>query len=345
MNDRPAWPAPPTSAAPAPWLAPPGPEVDPLSRYRALQVVSILLIAGGLLTTAVVVGLNLDLFSSPDVLDPTSLGRAVNVLVALVLGGLAMVVGLVMNAVRAVIVRAALPPERYRGPSIIVLLLIATVIAGAASVAAAPSVAGLLGEGGQVSVLGTLVLLTATQVGLLAAVGAFVAVPGALANVRLLPERALWRSMLLGLGLAIPAWLGTQAVLLIVVWLLGLIGLQPDLGIAEAALANADPIVLIVALVVVAPVAEETFFRGVAYNAWEREYGPRRALVGSAVLFAVTHGSLFLFLPILGLGLALVLVYRATRSLPAAILLHAGFNGISVAIGLLVRFDVIRLPT
>lgn len=344
MNDRPAWPAPPTEAAPDPTHATATPEVDPLSRYRPLQVISILLIAGGLLDTAAVALSNLELFRSPENLDPASLGRAVNAIMALVLGGLAMVVGLVMNAVRAIIVREALPPTRYRGPSIIVLLLIATVVAGFASVAAAPTVTGLL-DGGRVSVLGTLVLLTSTQVGLLIAAGAFVAVPGALANVRRLPEHGLWRSMLLVLGLSIPAWLGAQAVLLIVVWLLGLVGLQPETGIAEAALANADPVVLIVALVVVAPIAEETFFRGVAYNAWEREYGPHRALWGSAILFAAIHGSPFLFLPILGLGLALGLLYRATRSLPAAVMLHAGFNGITVAIGLLVRFDVIQLPT
>jgi membrane protease YdiL (CAAX protease family) len=329
--------------------APGGPQVDLLRGYRALQIASILLIAGGLATIVVAVMLNQGMFRStesldPKTLDPTLLGRAVNVLAALVLGGLALVVGLVMNAVRAVIVREALPPTRYRGPSIIVLLLIATVIAGLGSVAAAPTVTGLLGSG-PVSVLGTLVVLTATQGGLLIAAGAFVAVPRALADVRLLPERGLWRSLLLGFGLAIPAWLGAQALLLIVVWLLGLVGLRPDTGIAEAALANADPIVLIVALVVVAPIAEETFFRGVVYNAWEREYGPSRALIGSAVLFAVIHGSLFLFLPILGLGLALGLLYRTTRSLPAAIVLHAGFNAITVALGLLVRFDVIQLPT
>jgi membrane protease YdiL (CAAX protease family) len=344
VNDRPAWPAPPNAATQPPSQAPSSPEVDPLSRYRALQVISILLVVGGLLAAGVAVLLNLELFRSPESLDPASLGGAMNALVALVFGGLAVVVGLVTNAVRAVIVREALPPRRYRGPSIIVLLLIATVVAGFASVAAAPTVTGLLGDG-RVSVLGTLVVLTSTQVGLLVAVGAFVAVPGALANVRLLPERGLGRSMLLGLGLSIPAWLGAQAVLLIVVWLLGLVGIQPETGIAEAALANADPVVLIVALVVVAPIAEEIFFRGVAYNAWEREYGPARALWGSAVLFAAIHGSPFLFLPILGLGLALGILYRATRSLPAAIMLHAGFNAITVALGLLVRFDVIQLPT
>jgi membrane protease YdiL (CAAX protease family) len=129
-----------------------------------------------------------------------------------------------------------------------------------------------------------------------------------------------------------------------VIALLQAVGLEPEVGIAEQALSRADPLVLVLALVVVAPIAEEIFFRGVVYNAWLREYGPRAALYGSAVLFAVIHGSLFLFLPIVTLGVALVLVYRATGSLPAAMALHAGFNGITVLLGLLVRFGVLDLP-
>jgi membrane protease YdiL (CAAX protease family) len=87
----------------------------------------------------------------------------------------------------------------------------------------------------------------------------------------------------------------------------------------------------------VAPVAEEIFFRGVAYNAWERERGPWVAVLGSAALFAAIHGSLFAAVPIFALGVTLALLYRRTGSLAATIAMHAGFNAISVAIALLVR--------
>ena len=67
--------------------------------------------------------------------------------------------------------------------------------------------------------------------------------------------------------------------------------------------------------------------------------------MSSAVLFAVIHFSLLGLVPIFLLGLWLAWLYERTHSLLASIVLHATFNGISVALALLVRFDVIQLPT
>lgn len=348
MNDGPSWPPGPTaeSAAAA---------VDPLRRYRALQIVSILLIVGGLVTTTLVVALNLELLLATESLGPASLGRAIGVLAGVVLGGLAFVVGLVMNAVRAVIVRRALPPTRYRGPSIFVMLLIATVISSIGAVWAGADLIALQ-AGGELTVGGTLLLLTITQIGLALTAGLFVVAPGALAGVRVLPERGGARSML-GLALAVPAWLGATTLGLILTRLLELFGREPEPGIIDIAVARIDPTVLVLALVLVAPVAEELFFRGVVFNAWMREYGARAAVVGSSALFAVIHANLesvdaliasvVTVVPIFGLGIALALLYRGTRSLGAAMAMHAGFNAISVAIALLVRAGVldITLPT
>jgi len=264
-------------------------------------------------------------------------------LVVLILGAAALVLGLVMNAARSIVVRELLPPARYRGPSIIVLWLIATIAANLAVVPVAGDLADLL-AGGQPSTFGTLVTLTVTQAGLVGAAALLVWAPGALSGLRLVPRSGLVRSMALGLGLAVPAWIVAQLIGYLTIRLLEPFGLQPEAGVADAALSNADPTVLVVALVVVAPIAEELFFRGVAYNAWEREYGPARALYGSAILFAVIHGSAFVIPSIFVLGLVLGQLFRTTRSLPATILLHAGFNGITVAIALLVRFGVIDIP-
>ena len=148
----------------------------------------------------------------------------------------------------------------------------------------------------------------------------------------------------LGVLLAVPAWIGAQLLALITAGLLQLVGLRPEEGVAEAAIGLVDPIVLAIALMVVAPVAEEIFFRGIVYNAWLREFGVRRAIIGSAALFALIHGSIFVIPAIFGLGIALALLYRRTRILPASMAMHATFNGITLALGLLVRFDVIRLP-
>jgi hypothetical protein len=352
VTDGPAW-LPPTTAEAAPPPQSPSPAVDPLRRYRALQIVSILMIVGGLLTTTLVVALNMDVLLATESLDPTLLGRAIGVLAGVVVGALAFVIGLVMNAVRAIIVRRALPPTRYRGPSIWVLLLISTIISSVGAVGAASDLLALQ-AGGELTVGGSLLLLTITQVGLLATAGIFVIAPSALQGIRLLPERGGARSVLLGLLLAFPAWLSATTLGLILTWLLELLGRQPEPGIVDVAVARIDPTVLVIALVLVAPVAEELFFRGVVFNAWAREYGTRVGMIGSAALFAVIHANLesvdaliasvATVVPIFGLGIALALIYRGTGSLAASMALHAGFNAISVTIALLVRAGVLDIP-
>ena len=351
MTDGPAW-LPPTTAEAAPPQFP-TPAGDPLSRYRALQIVSILMIVGGLLTTTLVVALNLDVLLATESLDPTALGRAIGVLAGVVVGALAFVIGLVMNAVRAIIVRRALPPTRYRGPSIFVLLLISTVISSVGAFGAGSDLIALQ-AGGELTVGGSLILLTITQIGLLATAGALVVAPRALPGVRLLPEQGGGRSILLGLLLAVPAWLGATMVGLILTRLLELVGRRPEPGIVDVAVLRIDPTVLVIALVLVAPVAEELFFRGVVFNAWAREYGTRVGMIGSAALFAVIHAntesvdaliaSVATVVPIFGLGIALALIYRGTGSLAASMAMHAGFNAISVTIALLVRAGVLDIP-
>jgi membrane protease YdiL (CAAX protease family) len=51
-----------------------------------------------------------------------------------------------------------------------------------------------------------------------------------------------------------------------------------------------------------------------------------------------------LLLPIFILGLALAWVYERTGNLLAPIAMHATVNGISVALALMVRFELIKLP-
>lgn len=319
-----------------------GAEREP-ARFRLLLGASLLLIGAGLATSAAVLVTAGDALSRMSAGTPADAERAVAILVWLFVGGVALLVGLLLHAARSVVVREGLPASRYRGPSVLVMLVIAVIGANLAIVPAAGEVAALLGDG-ELSPLGTLAVLTVTQLALVGVAALYVGAPRGLAGVRLLPQRGLWRSVGLGLLLAVPAWIGAQLIGLVAVLLLQLVGLEPDVGVAERALANADPVIIVIAVVLVAPVAEELFFRGVVYNAWLREHGPRAALVGSSVLFALIHGSVFLFLPIAALGVALAVVYRRTGSLPAAIALHAGFNGITVALALLVRYGVLDLP-
>jgi membrane protease YdiL (CAAX protease family) len=326
------------------WNAEPpaAPDHGLLRRHRALQLISVAMIVAGLaLPIAALLG-NPDLISQNQTAE--SVQRLIGPLLLLALGGLLLIVGLVMNAVRALVVRGALPPERYRGPAIFVLLMLAAIL-GTVLALGAGNTALALFDGGELSIAGSLLLLTSTQIGLLAVTGGLVVAPRALAGVRIVGRTGLGRSLLIGLGAAIPAWIGATLLGALAAVVLKAFGLSEQAGPLDTFLERGDPTVILVAFLLVAPAAEEIFFRGVVYNAWERERGPWVAVIGSAALFAAIHGSLFALVPIFALGVALALLYRSTRSLAATIAMHAGFNAISVALALLARQGILSLPT
>lgn len=260
------------------------------------------------------------------------------------LGGVLFVGGLVYAAVRQIRIRRHLPPERYRGPSIVLLLLMVLVAAGVMTAPFGEDATALLLGQGELSLAGSIVLLVSTQLALLAVSWLFVFRPRSLAGwpswAGPNPIGALRSGFVWGL----PAWLGATVVSALVVLGLERLGIQAEPQAAEQALLVIDPWLAIVAIVVLAPIAEEVFFRGVVFNAWLREAGPRYGYLGSAILFGVIHLSLVAILPIFLLGLALAWVYRRTGNLLAPIAMHATVNGISVGLALLVRFELVPMP-
>jgi hypothetical protein len=297
----------------------------------------VLIVLGALLALG---ALGVGAIETPDDLgiDPASL------LWSLVIGGIMFVAGLVYLAVRQIRIRRHLAPDRYRGPAILLLLVLVLV---AASILTAPfaddAAALLLGEG-EMTLVGSIVLLVSTQVALLAVSWLFVFRPRALVGWPSWAGPDPGGALRSGIGWGVLAWIGATAASAVVVWVLNALEIPADTLAAEQALILVEPWLAVVAIVILAPVAEELFFRGVVYNAWLREGGPRYALVGSAVLFAVIHLSLVAIVPIFLLGLALAWIYRRTANLLAPIAMHATVNGISVALALLVRFEVVPIP-
>ena len=267
------------------------------------------------------------------------------ILVALgILGAALLFAGLVYTLARQLRRRRVLPPERYRGPSIVLLLAFAILLATVATLPFTEDVnAVLLGEG-EPTLAGAIVLITSTQVALLLVTWAFVLRPRAIAFAMPLLGSNRPRALIAGMGWGVVAWIVATVVTYAIVVLLEQVGIEPDQQAAERAIGFLEPWLVVVAVVIVAPIAEEVFFRGVAFNAWLRERGRRFAYIGSAALFAAIHVALVSLVPIFLLGLALAWVYRRTGGLLAPIAMHATFNAISIGIALLVRYEVIRPP-
>jgi hypothetical protein len=264
--------------------------------------------------------------------------------IGLLVGALAFVIGLVYTAIRQLRVRSVLPPERYRGPSVFILLALALIVAGILNAPFTADALALSEGEGRLTFLGGIVILVATQTGLLLVSWLLVHRPNALAALPSFPGRDPGGALRAGFGWGLLAWLGSTIVLVAVGWVLEQVGRPPEPEVAQRAIAMLDPWAVVISIVILAPIAEEIFFRGIVFNAWLREGGRRAAYIGSAALFAAIHLSLLSFLPIFLLGLALAWVYERKGNLLAPITMHATVNGISVAMALLVRFDVIGVP-
>lgn len=78
--------------------------------------------------------------------------------------------------------------------------------------------------------------------------------------------------------------------------------------------------------IILAPLGEEIFFRGIAYTALKFYGWPRLALWGTAAVFALIHGNLAAAVPLLFLAVALTLLYEWTNNLLACIVVHSLFN-------------------
>lgn len=74
-----------------------------------------------------------------------------------------------------------------------------------------------------------------------------------------------------------------------------------------------------------APFAEEYLFRGLLFRTLDREWGGWKAVVGSAVFFAIIHPVLS-WLPVGLLGVTNALLFKNTRRLAPAVVLHMVYN-------------------
>ena len=85
-------------------------------------------------------------------------------------------------------------------------------------------------------------------------------------------------------------------------------------------------VLAIIVVCVIAPISEETIFRGFIYG-WLHRWGPALFAVPlSAVIFSAMHQQLVLFLPLFLVGVVLAMLYQGSRSIIPGVLTHAMFN-------------------
>jgi membrane protease YdiL (CAAX protease family) len=81
---------------------------------------------------------------------------------------------------------------------------------------------------------------------------------------------------------------------------------------------------------VVAPLAEETFFRGFAFQGIKKRYGQGWGIFLSALLFSLAHLSPSGLVPIFFLGLMLAWLFNKTQSIWPCIIVHCAYNSIAL---------------
>ncbi len=89
---------------------------------------------------------------------------------------------------------------------------------------------------------------------------------------------------------------------------------------------------LVIAALIVAPVAEEVFFRGFIFAGLRGRLGFPFASGLSAAFFALVHWMPFSTVPLFCVGLGCAAVYERHRALAAPLAVHVAYNGVSLLI-------------
>ena len=87
-------------------------------------------------------------------------------------------------------------------------------------------------------------------------------------------------------------------------------------------------------LAVVAPIVEETVFRGLIFNTFRKKLALPAALIIQAIIFGAAHGNIPQFISAFGLGCLLGWVFSRTKSIGCSMLVHGSYN-LAIALSVL----------
>jgi membrane protease YdiL (CAAX protease family) len=269
-----------------------------------------------------------------------ALGGGTPAVVVLIVGLALLSVGLVAGTGSQAIERRARGTADYWGPSpFLVFAAVIPLTVLLQALAGLPLVASGLDPGSPLASFVGLLVTAAVYLGLVRLV---VVGPGALSWLEMgvrWPGRLGVVELVYGAAIGVPLVFVSGLIALLLSQLLAV----PESPLPEAG-GPIGALLNIASAAVIAPIAEEIFFRGFATTAWLRSLGANPAIVRGAIFFAAVHiltvggasfgegaeRALFAFLVRLPVALALGWVFVRRGSLVAAIGLHAAYNGVPV---------------
>jgi membrane protease YdiL (CAAX protease family) len=101
---------------------------------------------------------------------------------------------------------------------------------------------------------------------------------------------------------------------------------DPARGLTDRATGSLGVVMLIIIVGIGAPVVEEIFYRGLLQRSLERRFGVWPGILGSALLFGVSHFQLLQLPALVLFGVVLGLLAQRTGRLAAPIAAHIVFN-------------------
>jgi membrane protease YdiL (CAAX protease family) len=126
---------------------------------------------------------------------------------------------------------------------------------------------------------------------------------------------------------------------LVLVWtyftILFALGIEPESNIPNEAF-DSIPLVAIVAVLslAIAPVMEETFFRGFLFSGLRGRWGVFLAALASGFLFALAHIDPLVYVPFTAVGMLFAWGYVYSGSIVSSMIAHLLFNGISFSLAI-----------
>ena len=109
---------------------------------------------------------------------------------------------------------------------------------------------------------------------------------------------------------------------------------QPDLQpqsieeMLRSAIRLPDFVLIMIAGVVLAPVSEEIFYRGMIYPLFRKYLGTTWGAVGAGIIFGLAHWDLWRALPLAIGGAALCYIYEKSDSILVSMVAHGVWNGV-----------------